>query len=84
MAHWMALEGGRGDSLKDGGFGSRFAGIGVQLPGRRLTTDELMANTRYRTGIELEQLTGALECTETALLLSAGAGITVAAAVYRG
>ena len=60
MTHWMALEGGR-DSPNHGAFTSRFAGIGVQLPERRLTTDELMAATRYHTDIELEQLTGVRE-----------------------
>lgn len=83
MAHAMALEGGIGDSPHGRALASRFAGIGAQLPGRRPTTGELMTSTGYRTGIELEQLTGALECTETALLLSAGAGITVGAAVSR-
>jgi 3-oxoacyl-[acyl-carrier-protein] synthase-3 len=61
MAHTMALEGGLGGSPKGRAFGSRFAGIGVQLPEGRLTTDELMASTRYRTGIELERLTGVRE-----------------------
>jgi 3-oxoacyl-[acyl-carrier-protein] synthase-3 len=42
-------------------FTSRFSGIGARLSERRLTTDELMASTRYDTGIELELLTGVHE-----------------------
>ena len=76
MTHWMALEGGRADLPKGGVSRSRFAGIGAQLPGRRLTTDELMAGTRCRTGIELiDGLPGSG---------TIKAGITVAAAVCRG
>ena len=61
MAHTMALEGEIRDSPHGRAFASRFAGIGAQLPERRLTTDELMASTLYRTGIELERLTGVRE-----------------------
>jgi 3-oxoacyl-[acyl-carrier-protein] synthase-3 len=61
MAHWMALEGGMRDPLNDRVFASRFAGIGAQLPERRLTTGELMASTRHRTDIDLERLTGVRE-----------------------
>jgi 3-oxoacyl-[acyl-carrier-protein] synthase-3 len=58
----MTLEGGLGRSSPDGGpFTSRFAGIGAHLPERLLSTDELMASTRYRTAIELERLTGVRE-----------------------
>jgi 3-oxoacyl-[acyl-carrier-protein] synthase III len=39
-------------------FTSRFAGIGLQLPEGRLTTDELMARMRHKTHIDLEGLTG--------------------------
>ena len=35
-----------------------FASVGVKLPPTRVTTSELMAGTRHRTGIELERLTG--------------------------
>ena len=59
--HWMALEGGADGSPGDGAYVSRFAAIGASIPQRRLTTDELMASTKYRTDIELEQLTGVRE-----------------------
>ena len=39
-------------------FTSRFASIGVQLPERRLTTQELMGRMRHKTDIDLEALTG--------------------------
>lgn len=52
-AHWMMLE--RQGELP---FRSRFESIGRKLPGKILTTRELMARTRHRTGIELERLTG--------------------------
>ncbi|NMH98453.1 3-oxoacyl-ACP synthase [Pseudonocardia sp. K10HN5] len=57
----MALEGGTGGSPEGRAYRSRFAGIGARLPERRLTTEELMASTRYDTGIELERLTGVRE-----------------------
>jgi 3-oxoacyl-[acyl-carrier-protein] synthase-3 len=57
--HWMALEGGADGS--PGAYTSRFAAIGASIPQRRLSTDELMASTRYRTDIDLEQLTGVRE-----------------------
>ena len=57
----MALEGGREGSDPGTGYRSRFAAIGACLPAPRLTTDELMASTRYRTDIELERLTGVHE-----------------------
>ena len=56
--HWMALEGGADGSPGEGSYTSRFAAIGACLPQRRLSTDEVMASTKYRTDIELEQLTG--------------------------
>ena len=59
--HWMALEGGADGSPGDGSYTSRFAAIGASIPQRRLTTEELMASTTYRTDIELEQLTGVRE-----------------------
>ncbi len=59
--HWMALEGGVDGSPGEGSYTSRFAAIGACLPERRLSTDELMASTKYRTDIELEQLTGVRE-----------------------
>ncbi|HUO36646.1 MAG TPA: 3-oxoacyl-[acyl-carrier-protein] synthase III C-terminal domain-containing protein [Mycobacterium sp.] len=59
--HWMALEGGADGSPGAGSYTSRFAAIGASIPGRRLTSDELMASTTYRTDIELERLTGVRE-----------------------
>lgn len=47
---WLARLGGAS-------FVSRFAGISACIP-ERLSTDELMASTRYETDIELERLTG--------------------------
>jgi 3-oxoacyl-[acyl-carrier-protein] synthase-3 len=58
--HWMALEGG-GDGATGGGYASRFVGIGASIPERRQTSDELMASTKHRTGIDLERLTGVRE-----------------------
>lgn len=52
---WMLVEqrpGSAGDHV------ARFESIGLKLPERRLTTDELMASTRHRTNIDLERLTG--------------------------
>jgi 3-oxoacyl-[acyl-carrier-protein] synthase III len=60
-AHWMALEGGTGGSPPGAAYRSRFAGIGACIPAGRLTTDELMASTKHKTDIELEQLTGVRE-----------------------
>src|SRR5579875_2586254 len=37
---------------------ARIAGAGRCLPSTHLTTEELMASTRHRTGIDLERLTG--------------------------
>jgi 3-oxoacyl-[acyl-carrier-protein] synthase-3 len=59
--HWLALEGGREGSRRGAAYRSRFAAIGACIPAPRLTTDELMASTRYETGIELERLTGVRE-----------------------
>jgi 3-oxoacyl-[acyl-carrier-protein] synthase III len=59
--HWMALEGGADGSRRGESYCSRFAGIGMCIPERRLTTDELMASTKHETDIELEQLTGIRE-----------------------
>ena len=60
-AHWMALEGGISGSPRGAAYASRFAGIGACIPAGRLTTDELMASTKYQTDIELERLTGVRE-----------------------
>ena len=37
---------------------ARFESVGVRLPERRLTSEELLASTRHRTHIQLERLTG--------------------------
>ena len=60
-AHWMALAGGIDGSPRGAAYASRFAGIGACIPAGRLTTDELMASTKYNTDIELERLTGVRE-----------------------
>ena len=60
-AHWMALAGGIDGSPRGAAYTSRFAGIGACIPAGRLTTDELMASTKYKTDIELERLTGVRE-----------------------
>ena len=57
----MAMEGDTDGVPSDGLFTSRFAAIGALIPERRLSTDELMASTRHRTGIDLERLTGVRE-----------------------
>ncbi len=59
--HWMALHGGREGSRPGRQYRSRFGAIGAYVPARRLTTDELMASTRYETDIDLERLTGVRE-----------------------
>jgi 3-oxoacyl-[acyl-carrier-protein] synthase-3 len=59
--HWMALEGGAGGSPGGGTYTSRFVGIGASVPERRQSSDELMASTKHRTGIDLERLTGVRE-----------------------
>ena len=43
------------------GHRARLESVGVKLPERRLTTRDLMASTRHRTGIDLERLTGIRE-----------------------
>ena len=57
----MALEGGADGSGGGASYASRFVGIGASVPERRLSSDELMASTKYRTGIDLERLTGVHE-----------------------
>ncbi len=59
--HWLALAGGIDGSPRGAAYTSRFAGIGACIPAGRLTADELMASTKYKTGIELERLTGVRE-----------------------
>jgi 3-oxoacyl-[acyl-carrier-protein] synthase-3 len=59
--HWMAFEGGVDGSRGGGPYTSRFVGIGASVPERRMSSDELMASTKHRTGIDLERLTGVRE-----------------------
>jgi 3-oxoacyl-[acyl-carrier-protein] synthase-3 len=59
--HWMALEGGVDGHRGGGPYTSRFVGIGASIPERRLSSEELMASTKHRTGIDLERLTGVRE-----------------------
>lgn len=60
--HWMLMEGGV-DQLPtpEVRYDSRFESLGLRLPERRVTTEELMATTRHRTNIDLERLTGIRE-----------------------
>ena len=41
-----------------GSWGCRIESVGVKLPARKLTTRDLMNQTRHRTRIQLERLTG--------------------------
>ena len=52
---WMLAETRPGPTAP---FAARFESVGARLPERRMTTTELMAHTRHRTGIDLERLTG--------------------------
>ena len=61
MGQWMALEGDTERPPDGRTFTSRISGIGAKLSEQRLTTGELMASTRYETGIDLESLTGVRE-----------------------
>jgi 3-oxoacyl-[acyl-carrier-protein] synthase III len=51
---WLALESSGSRSPR----GCRIESVGVRLPARRLTTKDLMSQTRHRTRIQLERLTG--------------------------
>ncbi len=51
---WLALE----PAGASGRWGCRIESVGVKLPSRKLTTQELMSQTRHRTRIQLERLTG--------------------------
>lgn len=57
--HWLVMDPPSGESPAP--FRTRVAGAGRYLPTTHLTTDELMANTRHRTHIDLERLTGIRE-----------------------
>ena len=52
--HWTVLE----SPDSQGAWGCRIDSIGVKLPAGRLTTRELLGQTRHRTRIQLERLTG--------------------------
>src|SRR6516225_7355823 len=52
--HWLALES-HGSGSR---WGCQIESVGVKLPALRLTTRELMSQTRHRTRIQLERLTG--------------------------
>jgi 3-oxoacyl-[acyl-carrier-protein] synthase-3 len=53
-SHWLALE--SHDSA--GAWGCRIESVGVKLPAEKLTTKNLMQQTKHRTRIQLERLTG--------------------------
>ena len=52
--HWLALE----SPDPGGSWGCRIESVGVKLPARRLTTRDLMNQTKHHTRIQLERLTG--------------------------
>ena len=73
-SHWLALE--SRDSA--GIWGCRIESVGVKLPAGKLTTKNLMSQTKHRTKIQLERLTGIHERYvvgpgENSLTLAAGA-----------
>ena len=51
---WLALA----SPGSDGSRGCRIESVGVKLPSQRLTTRDLMSQTRHHTRIQLERLTG--------------------------
>jgi 3-oxoacyl-[acyl-carrier-protein] synthase-3 len=53
--HWMLYEGGR--AAEPSAHTSHFESLGLALPAKRLTTDDLMSSTRHSTDIDLERLT---------------------------
>jgi len=72
--HWLALE----SPGAAGPWGCRIESVGVKLPSQRLTTRDLMSQTRHRTRIQLERLTGIHERRvvgpgESSFTLAAGA-----------
>jgi 3-oxoacyl-[acyl-carrier-protein] synthase-3 len=56
MTGWLMME--RSPGGPEAPFVARVASVGRRLPETTLTTGELMASTRHRTGIDLERLTG--------------------------
>ena len=74
---WLALASPAANDSR----GCRIESVGVRLPARRLTTKDLMSQTRHRTRIQLERLTGIHERHvvgpgENSLTLAAGAAAT--------
>ncbi len=59
MTKWLTIE--RSPGGPEAPYVARLAAVGRRLPAARLTTGELMASTRHRTGIDLERLTGVRE-----------------------
>src|SRR5918994_2839654 len=77
MTAWLMMERSPGDRAP---FVARVGSVGRRLPETRLPTDELMASTRHRTGVDLERLTGVQERRvsvgdEDSLTLAAGAAL---------
>jgi 3-oxoacyl-[acyl-carrier-protein] synthase III len=71
---WLALE----SPSSGGSWGCRIESVGVKLPAQRLTTKDLMNQTKHHTKIQLERLTGIHERHvvgpgESSLTLAAGA-----------
>lgn len=56
---WLLMEQSPGGP--EAPFAARIAGVGRCLPSERLSSRDLMASTRHRTGIDLERLTGITE-----------------------
>lgn len=57
--HSLVYEGGQSSAPTP--HAARFESLGLMLPERRLTTEELMRSTRHHTSIDLERLTGIRE-----------------------
>lgn len=55
---WMVTENARDGDGSSAVPKARFESLGLQLPETRLSTAELLAQTRHHTGIQLERLTG--------------------------
>jgi len=47
-----------GDGASGAAPSARFESLGLKVPGKRLSSEELMASTKHKTRIELERLTG--------------------------
>jgi 3-oxoacyl-[acyl-carrier-protein] synthase-3 len=78
MTAWLMME--RSPDGDRAPFVARVGSVGRRLPETGLPTDELMASTRHRTGVDLERLTGVQERRvslgdEDSLTLAAGAAL---------